>query len=496
MLTQNIQVLGKRNPKDKLNNINLTRSVRLNDLTQEEMAKLYRRGQTNSLNDGFDFDYLFKGNTYKVSLDVGAITYDSKTQAVVFDCGYSTVYNRYYRVLLTKADGVYSWNERITAPAWVAEDNIKTINGESLVGTGDIEIKGGGDATPTGTTLYFTTTDGQTLNANIQAKNSAGTVIEPSLKTPTAWYYDEIVASMAFPSQTTNCNLYSLNGVNIPVETNNAAFRYIMENCRYADLRKFFTDKSVTFEQLFYNTEKLEWVDVSNFNTSKVGSMSQTFMSCGLTSLNLLNWDTSKVYNMRGMFSFSDKLVSLDLSHFNTSKVTNMKEMFYRCYSLSSLNVSSFDTSNVTDMSGMFEGCKLVSLDLSHFNTSKVTNMKSMFSSCPLTASFDITSFNTSKVTNMNDMFSVCYFASLDLSHFNTSNVTDMGYMFAECRKLISLDLSNWVLTNVTNMERMFNDCYALKTITMKNCSQDAIDKIKSALTEAGILSNVQIITE
>ena len=148
MLTQNIQVLGERNPKDKLNNIDLTRSVRLNDLTQEEMAKLYRRGQTDvtkgSLNQGFKFDYLFDGNTYIVSLDVLAITFDSETQAVVFDCGYSTVYNRYYRVLLINTDGVYSWNERISEVPWLTSDKLKTVNGQSLVGTGDIEIKGGG----------------------------------------------------------------------------------------------------------------------------------------------------------------------------------------------------------------------------------------------------------------------------------------------------------------------------------------------------------------
>lgn len=150
MFTQNIQVLGERNPNDKLNNINLTRSVRLNDLTQKEMAKLYRRGQTNvttgSLNQGFDFEYLFESNTYNVSLDVVAITFDSETQAVVFDCGYSAVYNRYFRVLLTKGtDGTYSWSQRITAPTWVVESDLKTINGESLVGEGNIEIKGGSD---------------------------------------------------------------------------------------------------------------------------------------------------------------------------------------------------------------------------------------------------------------------------------------------------------------------------------------------------------------
>lgn len=457
MLTQNIQVLGERNPKDKLNNIDLTRSVRLNDLTQEEMAKLYKRGQTDfstgSLNQGFKFDYLFDGNAYQVSLDVVAITFDSVKQAVVFDCGYSTVYNRYYRVLLTNTDGVYSWSQRITAPTWVDESDLKTINGESivgegnieiaagveslngqtgnislktvngneLIGTGDIEIKGGGggDATPTGTTLYFTTTDGQTLNANIEAKNKAGTVIEPSLKTPTAWYYDEIVETMGFPAKTTNCNLYSLNGVNVPVRLANAHMEYIMENCVYADLRKFFTDDLTSFYNMFNNSKNLKWVDVSNFNTSKVTDMGSMFNNCKvLTSLDLNNWDTSKVKSMNNMFAL--------------------------CYKLATFKLSNWDTSNVTVMSYMFYGCYVLT--------------------------------------------------SLDLSKWDTSNVTDMSNMFYLCYALTSLDLSNWDLTNLTNMHYMFKGT-ALKTITMKNCSQDTIDKIKAALTDAGILDKVQIIT-
>lgn len=150
MLTQNIQVLGKRNPNDKLSDITLTRSVRLNDLTQEELAKLYRRGRTSlgagSLNNGFNFNYYFQARNIFLGLDVVAITFDSATQAVVFDCGYSAVYNRYFRVLLTKGtDGTYSWSQRITAPTWVDQADLKTINGESIVGEGNIEIKGGSE---------------------------------------------------------------------------------------------------------------------------------------------------------------------------------------------------------------------------------------------------------------------------------------------------------------------------------------------------------------
>lgn len=149
-MAQDFKVIGKRNPNDKLSDITLTRSVRLNGLTQEELAKLYRRGRTSlgagSLNNGFNFNYYFQARNIFLGLDVVAITFDSATQAVVFDCGYSAVYNRYFRVLLKKGtDGTYSWSQRITAPTWVDESDLKTINGESIVGTGDIEIKGGSD---------------------------------------------------------------------------------------------------------------------------------------------------------------------------------------------------------------------------------------------------------------------------------------------------------------------------------------------------------------
>ena len=54
--------------------------------------------------------------------------------------------------------------------------------------------------------------------------------------------------------------------------------------------------------------------------------------------------------------------------------------MFYGCSGLTSLNLSNFNTSKVTDMSGMFQNCaNLESLDLSNFDTSKVTDMSNMF---------------------------------------------------------------------------------------------------------------------
>lgn len=513
-MAQDIQVLGKRNENDKLSDINLTRSICLNDLTQEQLARLYKKGVM-TFSDFFSgcklfYDCQYRGKT--ILLNVERVMFDSANQTVVFECGYSMVHDKYFRVLLNKdADGQYLLSPRISEVPWLTSDELKTVNGQSLVGTGDIEIaagveslngqtgnislktvngneligtgdieiKGGGDATPTGTTLYFTTTDGQTLNANIQAKNKAGTVIEPSLKTPTAWYYDEIVETMGFPSKTTNCNLYSLNGVNIPVrkvinkEYPLSKISFIMENCRYADLRKFFFEGyNMELSGMFWGSKNLEWVDIPYLNTYKTTKMDKMFYDCsGLTYLDVSNWNTSQVTDMESMFQGCRSLTSLDVSKWDTSKVKHMNNMFMVCKSLTSLDVSNFDVSQIIYMSSMFQGCSnLTSLDVSKWDTSKFVYMKSIFAFC-------------SALT------------SLDLSNWNTSNVTDMSELFRECRRLSSLDLSNWDTSKVTEMRYMFEYCTALKTITMKNCTTETIDKIKSALQEAGIQNQVQIIT-
>lgn len=83
---------------------------------------------------------------------------------------------------------------------------------------------------------------------------------------------------------------------------------------------------------------------------------------------------------------------------------------------------------------------------------------------------------------------------ALDLKWFNTSNVTDMTNMFNGCSRLTSLDISGWDMTNVTTSSNMFDNCESLTTIKMIGCDQITIDKIKQALTEAEIISQVNII--
>ena len=62
---------------------------------------------------------------------------------------------------------------------------------------------------------------------------------------------------------------------------------------------------------------------------------------------------------------------------------TSCHRMFSCCSNLKSLDIRNFDTSSVIDMRYMFSGCsKLTSLDFTGFDTSQVINMKGMFDGC------------------------------------------------------------------------------------------------------------------
>lgn len=237
----------------------------------------------------------------------------------------------------------------------------------------------------------------------------------------------------------------------------------------YAEPEKVYLNESSW--SMFSDMRSLTSLDLSNFDTSRVMDMGSMFASSSnLTSLDLSNFDTSKVTNMSNMFSTMFSLSSLNVSNFDTSKVTNMDYMFAYLYSLTSLNLSNFDTSKVANMSSMFyNSFGFTSLNLSNFDTSNVTNMNNMFSNMRSLTSLDLSSFNTTNVTDMSSMFSgMAALTSLNISSFNTENVTDMNGMFANMSSIESLDLSSFNTKNVIKFRGMFyndNPNYTLKKI-------------------------------
>ena len=235
---------------------------------------------------------------------------------------------------------------------------------------------------------------------------------------------------------------------------------------------------------MFSGCSGLTSLDVSNFNTSSVTDMRSMFSGCsGLTSLDVTNFNTSNVTDMGGMFSGCSGLTSLDVSNFNTSSVTGMTHMFNECSGLTSLDVSGFDTSSVTDMSSMFGSCSSVtSLDVSGFDTSRVTDMSFMFSGCSGLTSLDVSKWNTSSVTDMRSMFYYCSsLTSLDVSKWNTSSVTDMRSMFYYCSNLTSLDVSNWNTSGVKDIYSIFENCGSLENLDVSNWDTSNVTALSRA---------------
>ena len=202
----------------------------------------------------------------------------------------------------------------------------------------------------------------------------------------------------------------------------------------------YINNKPIVSMSYMFGGSKATTLDVSNFDTSKVTYMNGMFSNSKATTLDVSNFDTSNVTDMSNMFDGSNA-TTLDVSNFNTSNVTDMSSMFHGSQA-TTLDVSNFNTSNVTDMDSMFYYSQATTLDLSNFDTSKVTNMKYMFQSSQATT-LDVSSFDTSKVTNMTNMFLGSQATTLDVSNFDTSNVTNMISMFSYS-KATTLDVSNF----------------------------------------------------
>jgi surface protein len=191
---------------------------------------------------------------------------------------------------------------------------------------------------------------------------------------------------------------------------------------------------------------------------------------------------------MEGMFHDCTSLNYLNIDNFNTSSIINMKNAFYNCKSLTSLDVSSFDTSLVENMQGMFGQCQnLISLSLNNFKTSKVTNMEMMFCGSFSLLSLDLKNFDISSVNNMEYMFfgleSIIF---LNLGKFQeSSNKTNTLYMFmninsnlllcinSEKNSKIYSEIPTNIISNNNNCENIcFSETVKINAID-KNCIND-----------------------
>lgn len=229
--------------------------------------------------------------------------------------------------------------------------------------------------------------------------------------------------------------------------------------------------RGINMAWMFNNCANLTTLDVSNWDTSKVTSMEGMFSGCGSLSgtLNLSNWDTSNVTNTSSMFRDTGN-VTINAPNLNLSKNTTMWYMFMGS-DIENLNAPNWNIKNVTDMDSLFYVATYIkSIDASNWDTSNVTNMSRVFAYCNSITSLKISNWNTSRVTNLYQAFNHCIsLETVDIVNWDVSNVTSMYYMFNNCTSLTSLDLSKWNTSKVTNMGNIFESNPALIALDLSN---------------------------
>ena len=153
---------------------------------------------------------------------------------------------------------------------------------------------------------------------------------------------------------------------------------------------------------IFYQEVKY---GMSTIFTKKENGTNDKEISFGSSEVVKIN-GYDAVYGFKTGYNFMD-VVGFDGSNYDTSKITSMTYMFASALYLKNFNFSNFNTANVTSMFGMFNGCgSLVELDLSSFDTSKVTDMSHMFYACQQLKMLNLSNFDISNVTSKVSMFS------------------------------------------------------------------------------------------
>ena len=161
---------------------------------------------------------------------------------------------------------------------------------------------------------------------------------------------------------------------------------------------------------LFYGCKSLKSIDLSNFDNSKVTNMNCLFCGCSnLIEINFGKINTSSVKNMEGLFAYCTSLTSIDLSNFDTSNVETMEAMFYYCYNLKYLDLSNFITPKVTTIYKMFYYCSsLIYLNLFQFQMNSPVNKSYAFDKIYENVKYCINDTETKNYLLGNNTISIC----------------------------------------------------------------------------------------
>ena len=150
-------------------------------------------------------------------------------------------------------------------------------------------------------------------------------------------------------------------------------------------------------------------------------------------------------------------------------------------------------------MNGFMRCYGIETIDLNGINGSEnLTKMNCFFQDCTNLKSVDLGVNFHPNTKDLSDMFGGDKYLTeiKNLDKIATNNVTDFSRCFYKCKKLQTIDISNWVINADASVRSMFSGCDSLRKIIMRNTNETTQNKVREALTEAGISDQVTIVTE
>ncbi len=177
-------------------------------------------------------------------------------------------------------------------------------------------------------------------------------------------------------------SITGLNLLNTSQTTNFTGMFFDCMRLTSIDLSSFDTSLATTLEGMFWMCQSLTSLSFPNtFNTQNVQYLAHTFQNCSrLATLDLSNWDVSKVTSFYGTFSDSSNLRYIEgLQNWVTSAGLGFDMMFSQCSKLEELDLSSFDTTHAKNgenpgtMSGSQTTGTLVNFLFGATNLQKIT---------------------------------------------------------------------------------------------------------------------------
>lgn len=134
-------------------------------------------------------------------------------------------------------------------------------------------------------------------------------------------------------------NVKRITGINMNPKCCNDMFSYC-SNLEELDLSGCDFSELLDIYAMFRQCNKLTSVDVSNINTAKCDDFSALFYNCVMLEeiIGLSNWVTSNVTSMQNTF-YNARITKLDLSNWDVSNVKDMESAFDSCTNLVELKM-------------------------------------------------------------------------------------------------------------------------------------------------------------